>query len=114
MSESAKHREITEENEQKRREGISKSNLGKSKSEEHIKHISEAKQGEKNPMFGKKGKNNPRSKPVFQYSLKDEFIKEWDNAKIASDQLGISYDGIRNCANGITKTSGKFIWKNKK
>jgi hypothetical protein len=113
MSESAKHRSINEENEQIRRDGISKSNLGKAKSEEHIKHISEAKQGDKNPMFGKKGKDNPRSKAISQYSLSNEFIKDWDNAVIASEQLGISYAGIRNCITGKTKTSGKFIWKEK-
>lgn len=86
---------------------------GKVISEEHAKHISESKMGDKNPIFGKKGKDNPRSKIVVQYSLEDEFIKEWDNARIASEELGISYTGIRNCITGKTKTSGKFIWKEK-
>ena len=53
--EAALVRKITKENELKRREGISKSNK-KPKSAEHIKHISEAKLGNKNPMFGKKYK----------------------------------------------------------
>lgn len=65
-------------------------------------------------MFGKTGKNNSRSIPIIQYSLVNEFIKEWDNARIASKELGISYAGIRNCVTGKTKTSGKFVWKNKK
>lgn len=109
MSESAKNRNIDKENELTRREKISEAHKGKHKSEEHIKHISEAKMGEKNPMYGKTGKNNPRSKVVTQYSINNEFIKEWDNAKIASEELGISYAGIRNCVTGKTKTSGKFI-----
>lgn len=46
---------------------------------------------------------------VMQYSLDNIFIKEWDNARIASEELGISYTGIRNCVTGKTKTSGKFI-----
>lgn len=114
MSESAKHRNITEENEKIRREGISKSHKGKTLSDEHIKHISESKMGEKNGMFGRTGKDNAKSIPVSQYSLNEEFIKDWDNARIASKELGISYNGIRNCVKGKTKTSGKFIWKNKK
>lgn len=114
MSESAKNRNITEKNELTRREKISETHAGKSKSEEHRKKISEAKQGEKNPMFGKKGKDNHRSKAVYQYTKEGDFIKDWDNARIASEELGISYAGIRNCVTGKTKTSGKFVWKNKK
>lgn len=113
MSESAKDRNISEEIETLRRKKISESCKGKVLSEEHIKHISEAKQGEKNPMFGKKGKDNPRSKIVVQYSLAGEFLKEWENAGIAAQELKISYSGIRNCVTGKTKTSGKFIWKEK-
>ena len=115
MSESALNRNISEEMEIKRRKGISTSHKGKKKSEEHSKNISESKKGEKNPMYGKKGKENPRSKPVLQFSLENEFIKEWENAGIAAEELNISYAGIRNCVTGKTKTSGKFIWtENKK
>lgn len=113
MSISAKTRVTTEANEQLRREGISKAHRGKILSEEHVKHISESKQGEKNPMYGKVGKDNPRSKVVYQYSLNNELINKWDNAQIASEELKISYAGIRNCVTGKTKTSGKFIWKEK-
>lgn len=109
MSKSAKNRNIIEENERIRREKISNSHKGKILSEEHAKNISEAKKGEKNPMYGKKGKDNPRSKPVLQFSLENEFIKEWENAGIAARELNISYAGIRNCVTGKTKTSGKFI-----
>ena len=109
MAESAKNRNISEEMEQIRREKISKGHKGKILSEEHVKNISEAKKGEKNPMYGKKGKENPRSKPVLQFSLENEFIKEWENAGIAAEKLNISYAGIRNCVTGKTKTSGKFI-----
>ncbi len=109
MSESAKNRNISEDMELLRREKISNSHKGKVKSEEHTKHISEAKKGDKNPMYGKKGKENPRSKPVLQFSLENEFIKEWENAGIAAEELNISYAGIRNCVTGKSKTSGKFI-----
>lgn len=107
---SALNRNITEENELKRRAGISKSNLGKSKTEEHCKNISISKTGEKNPMYGKTGKNNVNSKIIYQYTLDKIFIKQWDNAKIASKELNISYQGIRMCVTNKTKSSGKFIW----
>lgn len=114
MSKSAKIRSISKEMELTKNEKISKAHKGKSKSEEHKKHISEAKQGKKNPMYGKKGKSHPKSKVVYQYTKEGDFVKSWDNARIASEKLGISYAGIRNCVTGKTKTSGKFVWKNKK
>lgn len=107
---SALNRNISKENELIRREKISKSHLGKTLSESHKQNISDSKKGDKNPMFGKCGKNNTNSKIVYQYDLEGNFIKEWENAKIASKELNISYNGIRNCVNKITKSSGKFIW----
>lgn len=53
---SALTRKTTSINEKKRREGISKNNKGKKKSMEHTENIRKAKQGSKNPMFGKKWK----------------------------------------------------------
>lgn len=75
MSESAYNRTIIEENELKRRDGISKAHKGKVLSEEHVKKISESKMGSKNPMFGKIGENNSRSKKVYQYSKDKILIK---------------------------------------
>lgn len=67
--------------------------------------------GENNPMFGKHGKECPFSKPVMQYSLDGEFIKEWENVKIASEALGISH--ISSCARGERNKAGGFVWKYK-
>lgn len=98
-------------NEDKRRKGISKSNKGKKKSNEHIENIRKAKLGNKNPMYGKTGSNHPNSKKVFQYNLDNNFIKEWENAKQASKKLNINYASINNCCRGKQNTAGKFIWK---
>ncbi len=108
---SAKNRNIIEENEKIRREGISKNNLGKKLTMEHRIIISNSKIGNKNPMFNKTGKNNPRSKPILQYDLNNNFIREWENGLLASKELNISYGGINLNANNKSKTSGKFIWK---
>lgn len=54
--ESAKNRDITQEGEQIRRDSISSTLKGKSKSNSHIENIRKAKLGSNNPMFGFKWK----------------------------------------------------------
>ena len=57
-----------------------------------------------------KGKkvDNHKAKKVYQYSLNNEFIKEWDSVKKAEESIGKK--GISNCALGKSKTSNGFIW----
>ena len=50
-------------------------------------------------------------KPVNQYSLDGEFIREWPSAQVASESLGISIKAIQHCVTGYYKTGGGFIWK---
>ena len=54
-----------------------------------------------------------RSKPVLQYTLEGEFIKEWPSQAEASRQTGIHYGTISNCCVGRGKTAGGFIWRYK-
>lgn len=50
-------------------------------------------------------------KPVYQYSLTGEFIKEWPaGATSAQRELNINKSNISQCCNGKTKTAGGFIW----
>ncbi len=51
-------------------------------------------------------------KPIIQYDLKGNFIKEWEGIKIAKEKLNIK-NGIVNCCRGLSKTSHGFIWKYK-
>jgi len=111
QSESAKKRIIPEATEKIRREKIGKAHLGRKLSKEWCENISKTKVGDKNPMFGKTGAKHHNSKKVIQLSLEGNFIKEWDNARIAADVLNISYGGISSCCRGNGKTSGKFKWK---
>jgi hypothetical protein len=50
-----------------------------------------------------------RSKPVIQYDLQGNFIKEWIGAKQAMKELKIN--NIHSCTNNRHKTAGGFIWK---
>ena len=62
---------------------------------------------------GKLGADVPKSKPISQYSLNGDFIKDWSCSREASDFLGINRDSIRTCCIGKYKSSGGFIWKYK-
>ena len=110
MSASAKNRTISVENEKIRRLGISKNNK-KPKSNIHIENIRLSKLGNKNPMYGITGSNHPKSKPIKQFDKFGSFIKEWENGKIAADNLNISYGALNGCLNGKSKISSGFIWK---
>jgi len=57
-----------------------------------------------------KGKNNKRSKRIYQYSLDNIFIKEWDCLHEVERILKIRRSGITYCANGIYKQAGGFVW----
>ena len=56
-------------------------------------------------------KNN--LKPVIQYDLEGNFIKEWEATKIASIKLNIHASNITNCCKNNRKTAGGYIWKYK-
>ena len=79
--------------------------------------ISEAQIGEKNHMFGVKGKDNKTSKPVLDITT--DII--YDSVTIAAEQLGLSANAVTKiaaCARG-TKTSAyghifRYVDKNNK
>lgn len=68
--------------------------------EEHKKHISEAKSGAK----------HHRAKPVYQYDLDGKLIKVWEYASLATKQLGINKGNIGEVCYGRRKTAGGFVW----
>jgi len=91
----------------------SKALIGVKKSKIHSENISKAKKGVGNHMYGVVGKNNVRSKPVLQYDLEGNFIREWENGRLASQKLNINYTGLNNNCTNKTKSSGGFIWRYK-
>lgn len=110
MSNSLKNRVVDVEVEKKRRERISITSQ-KPKSNEHCENIRLAKLNDKNPMYGKTGKEHHNSKPIQQYTKDGILVKNWENGLIASNELGLSYKGINRCLNSKSKSSGNFIWK---
>ena len=51
------------------------------------------------------------SKPVGQYTLDDELVKNWPSAMEAQRQTGFSSTSISQAANGKSKTAYGFRWK---
>lgn len=132
-------RKHTEESKRKMSEwqtGEGNNNYGKQLDEEHKRKISESKKGKNHPMFGKKLPNEYKnkisrtlkdkgSKPsddalkksiemrqrkIIQVDLKNNFIKQWNSIKEASDVLKLNYSCIRDCCTGRQKTTSGFKW----
>ena len=63
--------------------------------------------------YSQKGKDHPTAKPIYQYSLDLQLIKEWDSTAIASRELNINCKAISNCLNKNPryKTVKGFIWE---
>jgi group I intron endonuclease len=73
--------------------------IGGNKNEETKKKISKSMKGKNNWSTG--GYNK---KPISQYTLSGEFIKEWENSSLPN------INNIGMCANGLIKSAGGFIW----
>ena len=54
-----------------------------------------------------------RKKPVLQYSLTGEFIKEWVSTSTAARETGVNVGNISLCCRGKYKQAGGFVWKYK-
>lgn len=54
-----------------------------------------------------------RKKPILQYTLSGDFIKEFDSATTANIELKISQENICMCCKGKIKSAYGFIWKYK-
>lgn len=50
------------------------------------------------------------SKPVNQFKKDGTFVKRWDSAKQAGNELNICPPNITNCCKGKAKTAGGFKW----
>lgn len=65
--------------------------------------------------FGKKIskikiENNHTGKPIKQYDLNGDFIKEWPSSASVERELGFNARNVGGCAQGNTLTSNGFIW----
>lgn len=54
--------------------------------------------------------NSTSKKPIVQYSLDGEQIKEWESITDAANELNVSISSISTCLSGKSKTSHGFRW----
>jgi group I intron endonuclease len=130
-----KHTETTKIFLKKINQGENNPFWGKSHTEEVREIHSLRVSGTNHPMFGKKHDKETikkikinrskgitqeklnliskelNSKPVLQFSLEGEFIKEFDSIKLAAVETLCSESIIGKCCRGITKKPRKFIFK---
>lgn len=94
--------------------GIEPVNKGIPNSEEIRKLISQKTKGlKKKPRTKEHIYNNVKHKlkPINQYDLQHNFIKEWLSIKEASIHLKINPSNIGLCCNNKRNKAGNFIWK---
>ena len=119
------------------RKKMSEASKGKTKSEETRRKMSENHanfKGEKHPMYGRTGENNPNygkhlseetkkkmrearksennlnNKPVVQINPNTNEIKMWKSAKEAERQGGFCHSKISLCCNGKQKLHKGYKW----
>jgi hypothetical protein len=79
-----------------------------------IDKINKSKQRNNENTTNKKREGSPKKKPVFQYSLDGELIKEYPSINQAARELGYpSPSGIIGCCKGKQKSTCGFTWKYK-
>jgi hypothetical protein len=92
-------------------------NVGRRRSDEFKQKVSTTMKnkginiGTENPMYNKYGKEHPQSKPVLQYDLNGNFIREWECARQINRELGIQQQNIGKCCLGKRPTAGGYVWK---
>ena len=92
------------------------SNISKEMSRQETKKLmSDSKKGKPVSNLCIEKGQKVKMKPVLQYDLKGNFIKEWESGKKACIFLGFNnVDGVSACCLGRQKTAFGFIWKFKK
>lgn len=88
---------------------------------ENLQHALDTGLRNTDAITHKRNEDSPNSKPIIQYSLSGEFIKEWPCAWEAQRQLGIQQQNISKMCTGAVqilkgigykrKSAGGFIWK---
>lgn len=57
--------------------------------------------------------NNCASKPILQFDINGNFIKEWISAALVEKELNIKKPNICKCCKGERNSAGGYIWKYK-
>lgn len=102
----AKGRKTSEETKIK----IGLASTGHKLSQESRDKISKANKGRKHSISARK----KMMVPIIQYSLDNEYIREWSGATEVENTIGLSHKQIWKCLNGEKKSFGGYIWKYKR
>lgn len=76
-----------------------------------IKRMSDCKMGNKPSEEHKEKLRKLNSKPILQYDMYGNFIREWESAKQVEKELGIDAGSIREVCKGKYRHAGFFVWK---
>lgn len=57
--------------------------------------------------------SNGRMKPIIQYTLDGEFVRELESTKTAGETLGVSCGNISSCVHNLRKSAYGYVWKTK-
>lgn len=68
------------------------------------------KKGKDNPRYGISPKHPTNKKPILQYDLSGNFIKEYGGC-IDVKEYGFYPRSVGNCCHGLRNHSGGFIWR---
>lgn len=72
--------------------------------------LSDTFKGKNNPFYGKTGAANHKSKPIFQYDLDGNFIREFDSINLAAKELNVGISGIARAYRTIMIAHG-YQWR---
>lgn len=70
-----------------------------------------AKQGSRNPQFGKRNEQVHNSRKIACFTKDGIFVQVFQSIAEAVRQIGVSQSGITRCATDKIKTSGGYIWR---
>jgi group I intron endonuclease len=90
---------------------ISEIHKGRKASEETKLKMSLKRKGVKKDWMKLSGEKNYNAKPVYQYSLEGDFIKEWSYQREAAYYYNVKPASLNGCVKNRQKTCANFIWK---
>lgn len=103
---SFKNKTHSDEYKKIRSELMKKNNPAKNMNDEWRKKISNSN---KNRSLSREHKLK-LSKPIYQFNLNGELLREWESITKASKELEINYVGISMCCRNKRKKSGGYKW----
>lgn len=79
--------------------------------QDNRKKLSRERMGEKNPMFGRCGKQHHNSRAVEQLSKTGMVVAVFENITLAGKTTNIRRSSISSVLNGRQKTAGGYFWR---